>query len=150
LPSAGWLYAVCKGNGKFYLPSCDFSCMISDEMFGELVLPQLIREVRHMDRSIYHLDGPGALRHLDRLLEIPEIHAYQWVPTGYHSDAWPEWIHVYKRMQAAGKGFVVPIDAKDIEEFSEHLRPEGVWLEVHGVADQDEADAVLKIVSKWR
>jgi hypothetical protein len=150
LPSAAWLYAVCEGKGKFHIPSCDFSCMISDEMFEEIVLPQIIREVRHMDRNIYHLDGPGALRHLDRLLEIPEIQAYQWVPTGYHSDAWPEWIDVYKRMQAAGRGFVVPIEAKDLEDFFEHLRPEGVWLSVSGVTDQDEADAVLKTVAKWR
>ncbi len=148
MPSAAWLYAVCKG--KFHIPSCDFSCMISDEMFEEIVLPQIIREVRHMDRNIYHLDGPGALRYLDRLLEVPEIHAYQWVPTGYRPDSWPEWIDVYKRIQAAGRGFVVPIEAKDLEDFFEHLRPEGVWLEVRGVTDQDEADAVLKTVAKWR
>jgi hypothetical protein len=34
---------------------------------------------RHVERTIYHLDGPGALRHLDRLLAIPELDCAQWI-----------------------------------------------------------------------
>jgi hypothetical protein len=44
-----------------------------------------------MDRCLYHLDGPQALRYLDRLLEIPAVHAIQWVP-GAGRDYWVDWI----------------------------------------------------------
>ena len=66
MPSTSWLPATCKG--KYHIPSNDFSCMISDEMFADLFLPGIARECAHMDRCIYHLDGPQALRFLDPLL----------------------------------------------------------------------------------
>ena len=49
------------------------------EIFDEFYLPSLKRELPHMTHKIFHVDGKGMLRHLDRLLERPEIHAFQWV-----------------------------------------------------------------------
>ena len=60
-------------NNWFNIPSskpwyplqCDFSYMISPAQFEEFVLPHLVEQVNHMERSIYHLDGVGELPHLD-------------------------------------------------------------------------------------
>ncbi len=48
-------------------------------MFEEVFLPGIIEECSFYERTIYHLAGPGALKHLDSLLEIKELDAIQWV-----------------------------------------------------------------------
>jgi hypothetical protein len=66
-------------------------------------LPGIVRECRFYERSIYHLDGPGALRHLESILSIPELNALQWVP-GAGRENFSQWVQVYRQVQAAGKG----------------------------------------------
>jgi len=147
MPSTSWCPATCKG--KYHIPSNDFSCMVSDEMFEEIFLPGIIRECQHMSRCIYHLDGPEALRYLDRLLEIPEIHAIQWVP-GAGQSHWTNWIEVYQKIQKANKALQLSVSVKDLELIFEVLRPEGVWLShVSGINNREEAEAALKAISRW-
>jgi hypothetical protein len=148
MPSTTWSPATCRG--KFHIPSNDFSCMISDHTFEELFLPGIIRECRHMDRSMYHLDGPQALRYLDRLLEIPEIHAIQWVP-GAGREAWWEWKGVYQRIQQGKKALqILSVPAQDLHDLFEVLSPEGVWISsVSGISSSEEAEAVLRLVAAW-
>jgi hypothetical protein len=145
MPSTSWLGATC--NGKYHIPSNDFSCMISDDAFEDLFIPGIIRECAHMDRCIYHLDGPQALRYLDRLLDIPEIHAIQWVP-GAGQDYWADWIEVYQRIQAKKKAFTIGVPAKDLDRLFESLAPEGVNLGI-GVSNREDAETVLKKLSGW-
>lgn len=147
-PSTTWCQALAKG--KFFVASNDFSCMIADDVFEELFIPGIIAECRHMDRSIYHLDGPQALRYLDRLLEIPEIHAIQWVP-GAGRDNWADWIDVYRRIQQKNKAMeIVSIPAHDLDRLFEVLNPEGVWINhVSGITNMDEADAALRKIAGW-
>jgi hypothetical protein len=147
MPSTTWLPAICKG--KYHVPSNDFSCMISDATFEDLFIPGIIRECRHMDRCIYHLDGPQALRFLDRLLEIPEIHAIQWVPGSGH-EYWGDWIEVYQRIQRKKKGMQIYVPLEDLDNLFEVLAPEGVWISAVGdVSNQQEAEAALRKIAKW-
>ena len=148
MPSTAWLPATCKG--KFHVPSNDFSCMISEEAFEDLFIPGIIRECQHMDRCIYHLDGPDALRYVDRLLEIPEIDAIQWV-AGAGNGPWSKWIEVYQRIQNKNKALeICSVPAKDLSHLFEVLAPEGVWISsVSGVTNRDEAEAVLRKMRTW-
>lgn len=148
MPSTTWLPATCKG--KYHVPSNDFSCMISDEAFEDLFIPGIIRECQHTDRCIYHLDGPQALRYLDRLLEIPEIHAIQWVP-GAGRGYWGDWIDVYQRIQRSRKAMMIGgLPAKDLPVLFESLHPGGVWISsVSDVSNQQEAEAVLREIAQW-
>jgi hypothetical protein len=134
---------------KWYVPSNDFSCMISKEMFDDVFLPGIIEECRFFDTSIYHLDGPGALQHLDSLLEIDELNALQWVFGAGNGPA-SRWMHVYKRCQEAGKGLEIPIHLDELDRFIEELRPEGLWISLQGVRDRDDADRALKRITAWR
>ena len=70
--------------------------MISTRMFEDVFLPGLVDECRFLDRSIYHLDGPGALRHLDSILAIPELDALQWV-FGAGNEGFHRWVEVYRK-----------------------------------------------------
>ncbi len=148
MPSTSWLPAT--GKGKFHIPSNDFSCMISDEAFDDLFLPGIVRECQHMDRCIYHLDGPQALRYLDRLLDIPEIHAIQWVP-GAGRDNWADWIGVYQHIQSRRKAMqVISVPAEELNLLFESLSPEGVWISsVSGIANTKEAGEILRQIAGW-
>jgi hypothetical protein len=147
MPGASWLPTVSRG--KYHIPSNDFSCMISDDMFYDVFLPGIIEECRHMDRTIYHLDGPDALRFLDTLLAVPEIHAIQWV-AGSNYDYWGDWIEVYQRIQAAGKAFVMSPPIDELDKVFEALRPEGVWLNLGWVNDEETARGVVEKVKRWK
>jgi len=151
LRAAGHAISAFPGivsSKKWYVPSNDFSCMISKEMFDEVFLPGIARECRHLEATIYHLDGPGALQHLDSLLGIEELNAMQWVYGEGHGRA-SDWIPLYRRCQAAGKGLQISVGLDELDLFMEHLRPEGLWLGLYGVRDAAQAQAVLKKLANW-
>ena len=132
---------------KWYVPSNDFSCMVSKAMFDDVFLPGIEEECRHMEASIYHLDGPDALRHLDSLLDIKELNAIQWVYGDGHGRA-TDWLPVYQRCQAAGKGIQLFIGADELDTIMAHLHPQGVWMAL-GAENREHADALLKKVGTW-
>ncbi len=90
-PISTWAGIV--STRRWYVPSNDFSCMISSAMFDEVFRPGIVEECRFLEASIYHLDGPGALRHLDSLLSIRELNAVQWVYGAGHGRA-SDWLSV--------------------------------------------------------
>ncbi len=135
---------------RWFIPQCDFSCMISPKMFQDFFLPHLVRELRHYEVSIYHLDGPGALKHLDALLGIPELTAIQWV-YGAGNGRCSDWLPIYQRIQEAGKGLELRhLEMDELDLFIEHLRPQGVWIGMADVPDSEAAAAVLSKVDRWR
>ncbi|MBN1582327.1 MAG: hypothetical protein JXA89_16595 [Anaerolineae bacterium] len=145
-PISSWTSLVC--DGKYYIPSNDFSIMISKAMFDDVFLPGIRRECQFLDRSIYHLDGPGALRHLDSLLAIPELDALQWV-CGAGAEGVHRWVDVYRRAQAADKAIQVICKIDELDLVIETLDPHGVFLSVSGVPDRDAAEAMLKRLERW-
>lgn len=148
MPITSWTPLIY--DGRYYIPSNDFSCMISPKMYQEIFLPGIIDECRFYDKSIYHLDGPGALKHLDTLLEIKELDAVQWVP-GAGNEGYARWVHVYQKIQAAGKALqIISINVDELSLVFETLKPEGVWFShISGIKNKYEADEVLKRISKW-
>ena len=57
---------------------------------------------RHAGRSIYHLDGPGAVRHVPALLAIEELTSIQWIQ-GAGQPLPSGWIPLLRRIQDGGK-----------------------------------------------
>lgn len=148
MPITSWTPLI--HNGKYYIPSNDFSCMISNDMFCEFFLQGIIDECRFYDRSIYHLDGPGALRHLDTLLDIKELDAVQWV-CGAGNEGYRRWVHVYQKIQSKKKSLqLVGITLDELPLVFETLRPEGVWFSgIEGIRDRETAERVIKRIEKW-
>ena len=93
----------------YYMLQCDFCYMISPEMFGEFVLPELRQSCKRLERSFYHLDGKGELPHLPQLLRIEELNGIQWVP-GAGNGTPLEWLDVYRAIAAAGKKMWISFD----------------------------------------
>jgi hypothetical protein len=117
-------------DGRAYLPSCDFWCMVSPQVARDMILPDIEREMQPLERSLFHLDGPDALGHLDLLLELPQLHAVQWVYGAGRGPA-SRWVDVYRRILAAGKSVqLVAEDAADALAVMACLPREGVWIHV--------------------
>lgn len=84
------------------LLQCDFSCMINPEMFAKFAVPALTFEAATVDYAEYHLDGPGALQHLEAIAAIKKIQVIQWQPGAalLHED----WRELHRRIDACGCG----------------------------------------------
>jgi 5-methyltetrahydrofolate--homocysteine methyltransferase len=102
-------------RGRINLPQCDFSCMISPAMFREFAVPYLREEMRRLDGVEYHLDGPGALRHLDALCAIDELDVVQWV-AGSGPGEMEDWAWLYQRIDNLGKGQIRNGNARQLRQ----------------------------------
>ena len=81
---------------------CDFSYMISPQMFERFVLPDIAACCEVLDHAFYHLDGEGQIAHLDMLLSVERLHGIQWIP-GDGAPPAEEWLPLLKRIRDAGK-----------------------------------------------
>lgn len=126
--STTWL--ATYHEGPMYVPSCDYWCMVSPDMAREIILPDILFEMQPLERSIFHLDGVTALKHLDLVLSIPHLNGVQWVYGAGQGPA-ARWIETYRRIREAGKCLqVLAYDAHDALAVLESLGPEGVWLTI--------------------
>lgn len=135
-----WL-GVWSGRPMVDLQS-DVSCLISKGMFDATFLPFIAEQARTIDRTIYHLDGPGAIRHLESLLSIDELDGIQWVQ-GAGGGRMTEWIDLLKRIQDGGKLVHAACAPDEVAELCRALDPSALLLSVRA-RNQEEADSVLR------
>lgn len=95
-------WATMLSQKPYFVLQNDFSAMISADMFDDFYLPILEKECQYIPRTIYHLDGPGAVRHLDSILTIPELDGVQWI-NGAGAPGLDQWPDIYRKIRAAGK-----------------------------------------------
>jgi hypothetical protein len=127
--SCGWLPAWHPG--KCALVEFDFCALISPDHFHQY-LPYLIDRATYAEHAIFHLDGPGALKHLDTLLSIKEIGFIQWEPGAGEKNIFA-WIPLMQKIQAAGKGLYVsggPFSIGQARALLKELKPEGLMMPV--------------------
>jgi len=141
--STNWM-GILHPEKKWYVTSSDFSCLISKENFEQFVIPGIRSELEVLDASIYHLDGPSALKHLDRLLEIPNLNGIQWV-YGAGQPSARYWIDTLKKIQKAGKLIQINIEEDDLKPLCEALEPEGVHFSCYS-SDEEQAKEMVKMV----
>ena len=80
----------------------DFSCLISPAMFETFCWQDNLECCAHVDHALYHLDGPGAIRHVPLLLRLERLNCIQWIQGA--SRPWPsQWLDLLRRIQAGGK-----------------------------------------------
>lgn len=139
------------GPGRAAKLQCDFSAMISSDMFIEFAIPHLRKQCKRLDFSIYHLDGPGALHHIDAVLSIPELKALQWEPgagrphTGHRM--W--WDKVWKKVFEAGKSaWLRGVPPEDVEPFVKEFGQAGTLVITH-TESEDEARRLMDISLNW-
>ncbi|MGO8689258.1 MAG: hypothetical protein ACLQLG_06465 [Thermoguttaceae bacterium] len=139
--STSWLEMWSEGRTQAV--QCDFCCMISRDHFRRFALPSLEREMACLDHAVYHMDGPGQIRHLDDLLAMPRLHTIQWVP-GAGEAAAPAWVEMLQKIQKAGKGVQVLVTAEELKALYGHLAPEKTFYWVMDCPGESEARALLQ------
>jgi hypothetical protein len=133
--------------GRLHVPSCDFSTLISGELFIEFCLPMVEREIAKMTHNIFHLDGKGVARHLDSLLELSTIQAIQWVQGVGVDKPIMQWLGLIKKIQRAGKSVVVSLGTDELEGFIDAMDPEGLLLCIE--AQECLQSQIIKRVEQW-
>jgi len=140
-----WLGLWCPY--PFISTQSDISCMLSEEMFEQFIVPEIELVGREFKTVIYHLDGPGALHHLERLCKIPEIKMIQWVPGAGRSYSVREWLWLYKKIQDAGKIIMAYVEPEEINFFLRNLDSRLSFI-VCGCKTKKEAEQVLLNIEK--
>jgi 5-methyltetrahydrofolate--homocysteine methyltransferase len=101
---------------------CDFAALIGPEHFRRFVMPCLQREAAYLKHTVYHLDGPECLVHLDDLCSIPGLDCIQWV-CGARNEPFIEWMDLLKTIQNKGVAVWVPCNTDTIKIFHRELDP---------------------------
>lgn len=129
-------------EGATGVPQCDFSCMISGEMFREFALPCIRCEIAALDAAEYHLDGPGAIRHLEDLCGIRGLHTIQWV-AGAGEAAEQDWTWLYRKINSLGKAVLAGGSPERVLRLQDSLRTTAAYYTV-GAESRDEAERFLE------
>lgn len=114
-------------NRPYMIPACDFNFMIGPREFERLLLPDIARQAATVGRAVFHLDGPGAARHIDALLEVPDIQAIQFTP-GSGSPSALAWVEMFRKIQRRGRSVLAICPPKEAIALRDALRPEGLAI----------------------
>lgn len=142
--TVGWLGTWARG--RHAQMQCDLSVMLSSDDFARLLLPELAFQMKWIEFPLYHLDGMAQLRHLDLLLELPELKMIQWTNVVGQPPA-SAFIREFKRMQKAGKCLLLSVSPDEIEVVLRELSAKGLFLSV-GAENEQEAEQIIKLIEK--
>lgn len=144
-------YFSIWGPGKVSKLQSDISIMIGEEDYRRFVQPYIREQCRKIDYTLYHLDGVGAVRHLDALLEIEELNAIQWTPgVGEPQGGDPKWYDLYKRILAGGKSVQANwVTLDELQPLLDNVGADGLLLSMD-FHNEKEVEQALKIVEKYR
>ncbi|MBI2191310.1 MAG: hypothetical protein HYU36_04930 [Planctomycetes bacterium] len=142
--TSAWLSAMAEG--KFEAVQCDFSVMISPEMFERFVLPDLRRVVESLDYSLYHLDGVSQMRFLDLLRTLPRLNGIQWNPEPPAGRP-VKWLHAFHEIRKRGFCLHVWCTADEAVTLTRELGPDGLLLVLPRFPSRDEADAAIRRIA---
>jgi len=137
--------------GKMSKLQSDISTMISVDDYRRFVQPFIREQCQKIDYTLYHLDGVGAIRHLDALLEIDELNAIQWTPgVGEPQGGSPKWYDLYKKILSHGKSVMACwVTLDDLHPLLDNIGGEGVHLEMD-FHNEREVEQAMRIVEEYQ
>jgi hypothetical protein len=111
-------------NQPYHVLECDFNYLIGPREFEDIFLPDIDRQARDVGRGIFHLDGPGATRHIDALLELESLQAIQYVAGAGHRAR--SFLPMLRKIQKKGKALQIACDRDEVLELAHELKPAGL------------------------
>lgn len=147
----GWITLLSQK--PFFISQCDFCCMIGKPQFEEFIKNTLSKEARMIERSFYHLDGPGAVRHLDSILEC-DFDGIQWIQgAGAKSLDSGEWDEIYRKVRRKNKLLQVFIYGKEelkcIDYIVDVLNGDTSSLAFICSGNEDDKEEFIKYLDKY-
>ena len=138
--------------GKMTKLQSDISTMISTDDYRRFVQPFIREQCQKIPYTLYHLDGVGAMHHLDALLEIDELNAIQWTPgVGEPQGGSPKWYDLYRRILDAGKSVMACwVTLDELCPLLDAIGTEGVHIEMdfHNEQEVEEAMEIVERMEK--
>ena len=137
--------------GKMSKLQSDISTMISVDDYRRFVQPFIREQCQKIDYTLYHLDGVGAMHHLDALLEIKELNAIQWTPgVGEPQGGSPKWYDLYRKIIAGGKSIMACwVTLDELRPLLDNIGGEGVHIEMD-FHNEREVEQAMKIVDDFK
>lgn len=137
--------------GKMSKLQSDISTMISVDDYRRFVQPFIREQCQKIDYTLYHLDGVGAMHHLDALLEIKELNAIQWTPgVGEPQGGSSKWYDLYKKILAGGKSIMACwVTLDELRPLLDNIGGEGVHIEMD-FHNEREVEQAMKIVDDYK
>jgi len=144
------------GPGKTCKVQCDFNVLMSPDHFREFVCPTLSQQCEKLDNTIFHLDGPDAIRHAKALMEIPSLTGLQWTPGAGNPDGGDErWYPLYDKVFEAGKVLWVyfedaPVDTLicKAKNLVNRYGVKGLYINVMPELNEKDGDIFIKAAAK--
>jgi len=124
--SASWFQVFAEG--KFESVRCDFSLMLSPDMFAEFVIPELTQVCDHMDFTLFNMCSVQHARFLDQLSAIPNLDGIFWNPEPY-LDGVKGYLPILQQIKE--KGMCLEIVCRSVEEgelAAKILGPDGLYI----------------------
>ena len=137
--------------GKMSKLQSDISTMISVDDYRRFVQPFIREQCQKIDYTLYHLDGVGAMHHLDALLEIKELNAIQWTPgVGEPQGGSPKWYDLYRRILDAGKSIMACwVTLDELKPLLDNIGGDGVHLEMD-FHHEREVEQAMRIIEEYQ
>ncbi|MCH5307732.1 MAG: homocysteine S-methyltransferase family protein [Prevotella sp.] len=137
--------------GKMTKLQSDISTMISVDDYRRFVQPFIRQQCQKIDYTLYHLDGVGAMHHLDALLEIKELNAIQWTPgVGEPQGGSPKWYDLYKKILAGGKSIMACwVTLDELRPLLDNIGGDGIHLEMD-FHNEQEVEQALRIIEEYQ
>ena len=117
------------------------------QVFDELYIRE---QCQRIDYTLYHLDGVGAIHHLDALLEIQELNAIQWTPgVGEPQGGSPKWYDLYKKILASGKSIMACwVTLDELRPLLDNIGGDGIHVEMD-FHNEQEVEQALHIIEEY-
>jgi hypothetical protein len=138
---AGW--AGVWAPGSTFPIQDDISFMLSTDIFEEFCLPYIKKCVDFLDYPMYHLDGPGAVKHLDCLLEIEKLKVIQWIP-GAGKEEITQWYGLIRKILDSGKSAQVFCNVDEVDDLVKNVGTKGLLINLYDANNQN-----IEKLSKW-
>jgi corrinoid protein of di/trimethylamine methyltransferase len=137
--------------GKMSKLQSDISTMISVDDYRRFVQPFIREQCQKIDYTLYHLDGVGAMHHLDALLEIKELNAIQWTPgVGEPQGGSPKWYDLYKKILAGGKSIMACwVTLDELRPLLDNIGGDGVHIEMD-FHNEREVEQAMRIIEEYQ
>lgn len=149
--AASWLKAWSPGRSNVI--QLDLLALISPDTFREFFFHELEVQCDALENTIFHLDGPEAIKHLPVLYELLDVNregspfrAIQWVP-GAGNHPMTRWIPLLKEMQSHGAGLHVYCGPGEAETILHELSSRGLFVATSAGTKQD-ADELVKLAGR--
>ncbi len=149
--STAFYYFMLWSPGTVTQLQCDVAAMISPAMFEEFVLPGMTRIADRIDHTLFHVDGPPMLQHIELLLTIESLDAIEFTPgPGVPPGGDRHWYDLYRKVLDAGKSIqVVVSELENIEPLLDALGANGVYL-LTLFDTAEELEQAESVVSRYR